>query len=256
MTLLLDIGNSSIKWASLAGDRLMDPGAVVYRHIPVPEALALVPRVDGADRQVIAASVADRDLTQAVLAAATGGHSHKLIVAATEDAAMGVKNGYKDWRQLGVDRWLALLAAFGRYRCAVCIADVGTAVTVDLMNDSGMHFGGLIVPGLELMRDALYGKTHGIPRAAELSSHSPVSGMGVAQDTDSGVRAGCVRAIAALLENCAASLATLESPSTVVVTGGAAPAVLESLRIRTHHRPHLVLEGLALRYAGVLPREV
>ena len=253
MKLLLDLGNSRVKWAWLEGDRLIDPGVLQYRGVPRPEVLANLPRLSvRADRSILVASVGDSDLTRAVLETVAGASSSMAIVAVTEAAATGVRNGYADPRQLGVDRWLSLLAVFARYRSAACVAGVGTAVTVDLLNADGAHQGGLIIPGLELMREALYGSTSGIPAAAQFAATAVGAGSGMARDTEAGIRAGCSRAIAALVDSCVNSFSETGGPRRLVLTGGGAPAIAPHLRSQAEFRPLLVLEGLALRYAGVL----
>ena len=76
--------------------------------------------------------------------------------------AGGVMNAYDDIDQLGVDRWLTIIAAWNRYRSAVCIVDCGTALTLDVVSASGQHAGGFIVPGLTLMGDVLNRQTQQI----------------------------------------------------------------------------------------------
>lgn len=67
----------------------------------------------------------------------------------------GLKNAYQNSEALGVDRWLAMLAAYRSAQSAVCIVDCGTAITIDLINSEGQHKGGFIVPGLQLMQRSL-----------------------------------------------------------------------------------------------------
>ncbi len=92
--------------------------------------------------------------------------------AAVGAAACGVRNGYDDVSKLGVDRWLALVAAFAQTRGACCVVDCGTTITVDLVAADGQHLGGYIVPGLHLMRDALAARSRALataPSAWELA---------------------------------------------------------------------------------------
>jgi type III pantothenate kinase len=67
----------------------------------------------------------------------------------------GLKNAYQNCEALGVDRWLAMLAAYRSAQSAVCIVDCGSAMTIDLINVEGQHEGGFIVPGLQLMQRSL-----------------------------------------------------------------------------------------------------
>lgn len=79
--------------------------------------------------------------------------------AVSELQCGGVRNGYEYPERLGVDRWLAMLAAFEDARDACCIIDCGTTITLDLVDAGGRHLGGFIVPGLRLMREALAGRS-------------------------------------------------------------------------------------------------
>jgi type III pantothenate kinase len=67
----------------------------------------------------------------------------------------GIKNAYQNFETLGVDRWLAMLAAYRSANSSVCIVDCGSAITVDLIDVDGQHEGGFIVPGLQLMQRSL-----------------------------------------------------------------------------------------------------
>ena len=164
MKLLVDIGNSRVKWAFSTvgcflaqGEALRDDGTALgslleSRHAPDEIRISNVagPEVGAG----IAASLHEHFRIAPLFAssAATGG---------------GVRNGYIIPGQLGVDRWLAVCAAFARYGAAVCVVDAGTATTIDLVTASGQHQGGLILPGLELMQSALLRRTGDLARLSE-----------------------------------------------------------------------------------------
>jgi type III pantothenate kinase len=165
---------------------------------------------------------------------------------------LGVRNGYLDYRQMGVDRWLAILASYVTYRSAACVVDAGTALTIDAVAADGSHRGGLIVPGPALMRRSLLQDTAGIRPAADRlvdTTSRPAAAWG--RDTDSCIRLGALRATACLIEDRVKAWRDLEAPGAVLVlTGGDAAALGDALSLPVEHRPHLVLEGLALRYGG------
>ncbi len=72
----------------------------------------------------------------------------------------GVVNGYSHIEQMGIDRWLAMLAAYSQSKDEAClVVDCGSACTVDMIMSGGQHLGGYIVPGLQLMREALFRDT-------------------------------------------------------------------------------------------------
>lgn len=252
MKLLLDIGNSRVKWAWLDAGALRDAGSLAHGGV-LPAGWPGVTGVPGrVPAAVLVASVAAEPLTRALVEplAAGGVPLHR---AAVEREAAGVRNGYADVRQLGVDRWLGVLAAWGRHRGAVCVVDAGTAVTVDAVDAAGQHLGGFIVPGAGLMRRALLERTGGI---------GPAAGIAVAADTAPGpwgrhtaacIDRGAWLALSCLVRGCMEALATAARPAAprLVLTGGDAARLLPLVDGAAEHRPLLVLEGLALRHGGV-----
>ena len=81
-----------------------------------------------------------------------------LQVVRTQARFGEVINGYSTFEQLGADRWAAIVGAWQLRRRALCVVDAGTAVTIDLVAASGRHQGGVIVPGLDLMRFIAYAR--------------------------------------------------------------------------------------------------
>jgi len=170
----------------------------------------------------------------------------------------GVRNGYANPGQLGVDRWLALCAAFVRYRASLCVLDVGTASTIDRVTADGRHEGGLILPGITLMAASLRTRTGDLARLADdpagSSADSPVPAVtegrpALGRDTAAAIRLAALQATACLALDCIVP----RGGGLLVVTGGAAPPLLPVLKglaaprgIRLEHCPDLVLEGLAL----------
>jgi type III pantothenate kinase len=169
-------------------------------------------------------------------------HIDPHFVVATE-AAAGVRNGYADAGQLGVDRWLGVLAAHTAERRAALIASVGTAMTIDAVSADGQHRGGLIVPGPQLMIDSLLKGTSDI---AERARQRPLAAGAFADNTFGAVVHGARLACAALIERCASEWTSEEIRElSIVVTGGACPEVVEHLRLPHRVVPDLVLRGLA-----------
>jgi type III pantothenate kinase len=159
----------------------------------------------------------------------------------------GVTNAYEDPERLGADRWANLIAAHAHYRGPVVIIDCGTAITIDAMDASGTHLGGLIVPGMDLMSAALVGNAAGI-ELRELESES-VSLLG--SSTELAVAGGILYAVVALVDRVCQDLrAELGKATRVIVTGGDAGRVLPLLSQRARHDPDLVLKGLAVFAEG------
>jgi type III pantothenate kinase len=146
---------------------------------------------------------------------------------------------------LGADRWLALIGAWTLVRSALCVVDAGTAVKVDSVDAAGQHLGGLIVPGIHMMREALMSKTSDIARAAE---HSTPSLAGVlANNTIGAVSRGAVFALAGMADRAAEVIehSTGVKPK-LFITGGDAGMITGTMRSHGQVVPDLVLQGLAV----------
>ena len=159
-----------------------------------------------------------------------------------------MQNGYDDYRQMGVDRWLGILATRNRYSQAACIVDAGTAVTIDQVDASGTHLGGVIVPGLDLMRRSLLSDTGDIGRLAGLENNglAPDKRIILGKTTEDAIRGGSLSAICGLIEFCMEQLHSRDGDSVLIVTGGDAERIVPQLRVAADHHPLLVLEGLMI----------
>ncbi len=244
MKLLVDLGNSRVKWAWLEQGELRTPGSVAH-HGRADAAVTM----GGAGQQpeeIRLASVAGPALTRAMVEGLTRLWGVPLRQAQTAASGCGVRNGYREPAQMGVDRWLAMVAAYTRYRAAVCVVDAGTALTIDWIGADGVHAGGLILPGRTLMRSALLRDTGDIAAAADLGEGGVADDGQLGRDTDSCIRYAALRASACLVESCMKACADAVAAGTLVITGGDAPALIGALSLPVEHRPLLVLEGLAL----------
>ena len=161
MTLLVDVGNTRIKWATLEHGRLVNRGSAVHRDA-VDAALAAFGAALPPQPRVIAANVAGEAIANglAALVAARPGASLELVATSAE--RFGVRCAYSDPSRLGVDRWVAVLAAHHAARAAACVINAGTAVTFDAVDAGGAHLGGLIMPGAGLFAAALDRNTRNI----------------------------------------------------------------------------------------------
>lgn len=249
MTLLVDIGNSRVKWARLEADGPGAQSAAAHAGWSVADWRTALFAGAPVER-VVAASVAGESVDAALDAAARLATDHPVRFIATTRAAGGVLNGYSDPGLLGVDRWLAVIGAHARGRGACVVADIGTAATVDVVAADGRHLGGYIVPGPQLMVASLLRST------SDLATHHASSGAaradsGFADNTRDAIERGCRLALAALVDRSVADAerAAGDRPR-LVVTGGAAPEVLPLLRGAAEHLPDLVLRGLAVLAQG------
>lgn len=251
MKLLLDVGNSRAKWAWLEGLSLRNPGAVAYAGGPVAPVIDAICQAGRTPDEILLASVAAPRATDEVRAVLQDRFAVAVRIAESEREAAGVRNGYREPAQLGVDRWLAMLAAYNRNRGPVCVVDAGTALTIDFVDKNGSHHGGLIIPGLALMRDTLLQGTSRV--GAGEDQFAPYE-HGWGRDTTACIRQGSLLACARLIEGCMSLIGEEGWTGTdLILTGGDAPRLKDELQLDAVHCPQLVLEGLALRLV-TLPR--
>ena len=228
-----DIGNSRIKW------RFLEPGqnriTAQSTAKTVEELLASSLTTLSPDLIRVANVRADDSLALLTDFSLEKWQIQPVIAQVSQECG-GVRNGYGDISRLGVDRWLAMLAAHAHNEGALCVIDAGTAVTVDLVSAEGVHEGGYILPGADLMRRALSNETGRIDVNA-LEAPAIVPGT----NTQACVTAGSGRAVVGAVESTMA-----EYPGhRPLLTGGSAGTLRDFGLVATHN-PDLVMEGLRL----------
>lgn len=237
--LTIDIGNSGIKWGIWEEGQLILAETTAYKKESVNAALdETLSEVSKSDT-IWVSCVAGPEVEKALSVWLQQHWSVEPVFLHTGEELAGVKNMYPEPAEHGVDRWAALLGARKLFDEAVCIIDVGTAVTVDLMDAAGVHRGGRIMPGLEMMRNALLEKTEGIKA---VNGDCP----GFAINTADAVTSGTLHMLrAGLVEVCEAARNRLGAGMKIIITGGTAAQLLPLLELpNMHHEPHLVLYGL------------
>jgi type III pantothenate kinase len=239
---LVDIGNSRIKWARFDGRSLRPSRVAVHRTWRARDYARLI---KGRPERLLVTSVAGEGVDQALRAAARRARVPLTFVRVPRRAA-GVTVGYQDPWRLGVDRFVALVGAHHLFPgVPLLVAGLGTAMTLDLIDARGRHQGGAIIPGPTLMVETLLKDTHGIRRRAQGGAlHAPTL---FGRSTRDGIERGARFAAAALIERAAAETDVLLKRSPLVVlTGGAASAVRPLIDGHVVSVPDLVLKGLAV----------
>ena len=234
---IFDLGNSRLKCALLNDDgSLGKVHALGHDETRFVDALGALLPPDAASACL--ASVASPALTQTVVDVLAS-RFHRISIARTVAHFAGVRIAYAEPARLGVDRFLALLAAQARAPGAWLVAGVGTALTIDLLDGSGLHRGGRIAPSPRLMRTALH------EAAAQLSAHGG-DYVEFATDTQDALASGCDGAALGLIERSLREATQLlgETPG-LLLHGGGAEALVPHLP-QAQPAPSLVLEGLAL----------
>ncbi len=240
MNLLIDIGNTRLKWGiaddshirnsqALLNEQLTQQNLIkIWQNLPMPEKLAMA---------CVSANWL-QDLVQ-IVAEQLWPHL-QITIAKAQAHAFGVVNAYEQPEALGVDRWLALIAARHHYATPACIVDCGTAITLDVIDALGYHRGGLISPGLTLMKQALARGTE------QLSLSDTQFTFGLAKKTDAAIYNGTLASAVGLIEH----LWTQHQGSQLILTGGDANLIAKHLLTQPVIDTDLVLRGLAIILQG------
>jgi len=230
MILAVDCGNSRLKWGLHENGGWRKTGTV-----PVSEFGRLEKswrRLAPADR-VVVANVAGRSARKR-LEALFARRSMVPVWVRAKRRECGVTNGYGQPDRLGADRWAALIGAWSILHGPCLVVTAGTATTVDFLRGDGRFVGGVILPGIELMKRSLARNTAGLPLARGRFSAEP-------RNTADAIETGCLLAQAGAIER---AFATMEHGAACVLAGGAARRIARHLGIPVRLVDNLVLEGL------------
>lgn len=242
--LLVDIGNTNLKWAWLkAGQRSAVEAAPYSRDDITATVSQCWGDMEQPDRLLIA-SVAGQQVAQGLTHWSQEQWCLEPEFLLSQASAWGVQNGYREPQRLGVDRWLTLVALRQQARGAVCVVDCGTAITIDVMDAQGCHLGGLILPGFVMMRESLLGRTQ-LPQLSD----SNYGGL-LALNTADAISAGGIQATAALIERVVMETEKLAGLPRVVLTGSDAPRLVNALNIEFEIDRELVMRGLEVIAQG------
>ncbi len=238
MILLLDLGNSRLKWA-FAETRLENGGDLAWEQANLRDPLRRHWRQAAAPSRVVGASVTGpqrRTLVEELLDELGWPRAEWLRSPASRGAWI---NAYPQPQGLGIDRCLAMLAALDAGQAPCVIASCGTALTIDALAGDGRHLGGQIVPGINAMMSALHDAVPGLPDARDGRC------VALAHNTVDAMHSGAWHASAGAIEHFleSAADATGFSPR-LLLCGGHADAVAALLRVRSEILPQAVLKGL------------
>lgn len=237
LVLALDVGNTRLKWAAFVRGILREHGALLLEEISTLNATQwkMLPPPE----RMIGSNVAGDAVRHRVEdQLARWKLEPEWIVA--QAAQCGVVNGYDRPGLLGPDRWAALIAARRRFpEGPSLVITVGTAVTIDALDEKGTFLGGLIVPGFGLMLDALEAGTAGLRVPSGDFQPFPTN-------TSNALMSGGVHALAGAAERMTRLLTdrTRRVPR-VLLAGGAAPKLAPHLQFGYTMVDNLVLEGLS-----------
>lgn len=234
MLLCLDAGNSRLKWGLHDGAGWHVQGVCASVDLAdLPHCLPQRPV------RILACNVAGAQVADGIAALATTLQA-PLDWFRASAACAGVRNHYDAPTRLGADRWAALVGTRACHTGAAVVVMAGTATTVDALTAAGDFLGGLILPGIDLMRRALAENTANLPAAQGPHAAFPTQ-------TDSAIVSGCIEATAGAVERMARRLQARADgvDFRVFLSGGAADLLAPHLTPAPCRVDNLVLEGLA-----------
>jgi len=243
MILAIDAGNSRVKWGWLETDAA---GGARWASIATVSLIEFAAASD----HVNPFSVTHDDPERIIISNVAGEGAHQLLVNWTsifdaeplwlkaEPQRCGVTNSYEKPELLGSDRWAALIAARSLHHGASLVVNSGTATTVDMLTADGTFLGGIILPGIELMRFVLHEHTGRLPIAEGAYRETP-------RNTLDAIETGCRHAQAGAVERMYRVFREAAPAPLCIVAGGAGRALVDQLSMPRRYVENLVLEGLA-----------
>ena len=238
MILEFDAGNSRIKWRELAlgGHGVLTEGVACN----VTELIQAISTVQKPDFVRLCSVKGETEVDEIRHFIATNWNL-ELHIAQVSRSCGGVSNQYADIHKLGIDRWLAMLAAFQKAAGSCIVVDAGTALTIDVVDAQGNHDGGFILPGLRLMRESLQAHT-----AIRLTEAAIENSLELGHSTDAAVCNGTLATVVAIIERVAATEHEGVRPR-LYFTGGDAHLLSEKCSLQQIEVvTGLVLDGLAV----------
>ena len=255
MKLLIDAGNTRIKWALVNGDEWLISRVLPARQADeLPQHIANQLGISGGKsatslhdiQQIWVSNVAGAEVAQHIRSICTSqsGQPHFVVASATQ---CGVRNGYSSPSQLGSDRWSALIAAWHLVRGKCMVVNSGTATTIDSLSGQGEFLGGLILPGVELMQHSLIAATAELKAARGKYAPFPLNSADA-------LFSGVMQASCGAIERQYALLNDDSAP--VILSGGAAELLLPWLNQKLFSVPPRIVDNLVLHGLLLIAREM
>lgn len=244
--LLVDVGNSRIKWSIFDRDQIGDQKSFAWKKKSIEKILDT--NWDDFDQinAVYVSNVAGNKVEKIISNWCEKNWNITSTFAKVSEHDSGVTNSYSKPKKLGVDRWLAMIAAWNLVKEKVCVIDCGSAVTIDVINSQGQHQGGMISPGLALSARALNDHTHAL--SIDQKDDFPM----LANNTSDAINSGCYHQFIGGIEyTIKKNQQQFGMDMKYIITGGDAELVCASLKelepkINLRQESDLILQGLLL----------
>ena len=244
MKLLLDIGNSSVNWALEEGGQFTLDGAFRYDKNNLDKNLQDKLSLLQTPTKILLANVAGNKVFASLDAWVKQHWQLECWQPSVSAEFNQLKNSYKNTQEMGIDRWLAMIAAWEKYQTALCIVGCSTALTIDSIDSQGNHLGGYIIPGIELMQQALITKTECIN--VTTNKHASIT---YAKNTQAAINNGAFFAATAMIDRAVMNLSDKpEALPICVIFGGMSELINPLLNAQFEHEPNLVLSGLLIAH--------
>ena len=241
--LLVDIGNTAIKWALKNSTNAMEMSRQQYPdNVSESFFIDCLANVNKADK-VFTTCVASPEVWQAFKNAIFLLWGLEVERVVSESNAYGVINGYETPSDLGSDRWCGLIAAYHEVNSDIIVVSCGSAVTIDIVNQSGEHLGGYILPGLAMMKKSLGEHTAQVKVNTPLSETNTLS---PAHSTSGCVEAGVNLAAVSVIEAVIKQQVKHSKNLQCFLTGGDADSIAQHLTTEYVKMPNLIIRGLAI----------
>lgn len=232
--LWLDIGNTRLKYWITENDQIIEHTAEMHLQSPADLLLGLVQHFKKLNIQHVGVSSVQDKISNERILKILKRLNVPVICAEVHAEYAGLHCGYEVPSQLGIDRWLQVLAVAKEHQQKYCVISCGTALTIDLA-DGLQHLGGYILPNLYLQRDSLIQNTKGI-KIPDAAFDQLTPGRNTIDAVHHGILLGLLSSIEKVLSN---------SPRQLILTGGDAPLFAKFLQ---HYQPiivpDLLLKGL------------
>ncbi len=241
MKLLVDIGNSRVKWTTMDNNGLSDSHSFDRNKSGIKASLNKAWKALSDIESIYVANVAGEKIAEQLSDWTQKQWDITPQFIHAEKKHFGVSNAYDEPEKLGVDRWLSLISARQHARLAQCIIDCGTAITVDIVTKTGQHQGGMIIPGISIMKSSLVNNTDALTADTDTQEFKTL-----ATNTYSAIQTGTLYAVTATIERIINDLKeSFNNRVRFIITGGDAEALLPLLSDDVHYYPDIVLKGLA-----------
>ena len=248
-TLLIDAGNSSLKWAVLKKDGSLTTQEKVFYADKTPLQCFenLINKQSQQCNALLMVSVLGSDFAKNV-EALTAKASMQFYSVKSQKKLAGLKNAYAEPHKLGADRFVAMIAAYHLGNKEACIViDAGTATTIDAIDANGQHLGGLILPGIQLCSSSLLENTALLPLwNKDDETFTPEL---FSKETSQAIASASVIGLAGAIESICSKMANellvdSSQPIKRILCGGDAEAILPFMESDYEHQKDLLMIGL------------